>query len=184
NLDPAILTCVEAAVGENPNNIFVYPLVAENVEKLKALPCVKSVTRIVRPAGFWESYIYPHNHQYPWNEDNFGPLYVPKSGDKIRLNPENLCLYRRCIEAYEGNSVDVRDGKVIINGQPVDSYTFRMNYYFMMGDSRHNSADSRFWGFVPEDHVVGKALFIWYSTDKDQSFPGSIRWSRIFKGID
>ena len=149
------------------------------------MPFVKSVTRIVRPKGYREDFIFPHDKRFSWNEDNFGPLYIPKKGDVIKLTLDNLPLYRRCIEVYEGNSLFVSgDGKIIINNQPADSYTFRMDYYFMMGDSRHNSADSRFWGFVPEDHVVGKALFIWFSTDKDKTFPASVRWSRIFKGID
>ncbi|MCQ2253513.1 MAG: signal peptidase I [Bacteroidales bacterium] len=182
--DPDLLEVIPELKGENPQNVFVYPLVEENVEKIKAIKFVKKVVRIVRPKDYRETYIFPHNERYRWNEDNFGPLYVPKKGDKIAITTENLPLYRRCIEAYEGNSVSVKGEEVIINGHPADSYTFQMDYYFMMGDSRHNSADSRFWGFVPEDHIVGKALFIWYSTDKDKSFPGSIRWSRILKGID
>lgn len=182
--DPNILDFVGEMKDVNQNNIFVYPLVEENVEKLRAMPFVKSVTRIVRPKGYRESFIFPHDERYKWNEDNFGPLYIPKKGDVIKLTLDNLPLYRRCIETYEGNSLEVKDGQILIGNQPADSYTFRMDYFFMMGDSRHNSADSRFWGFVPEDHVVGKALFIWFSTDKDKSFPSSIRWSRIFKGID
>lgn len=184
NIEPEYLDFVEGMKGVDVNNLFVFPLVEQNVEKLRAMPFVKSVTRIMRPKGYRESFIFPHDPKYNWNEDNFGPLYVPKKGDVIKLTLDNLPLYRRCIEVYEGNSLFVSGDQIIINNQPADSYTFRMDYYFMMGDSRHNSADSRFWGFVPEDHVVGKALFIWFSTDKDKSFPASIRWSRIFKGID
>ena len=183
-IDPELLDFVEGLKDINANNIFIFPLVESNVEKLRAMPFVKSVTRIMRPKGYRESFIFPHDERYNWNEDNFGPLYIPKKGDVIKLTVDNLPLYRRCIETYEGNSLFVKDDQIIINNQPADSYTFRMDYFFMMGDSRHNSADSRFWGFVPEDHVVGKALFIWFSTDKDKSFPASIRWSRIFKGID
>ncbi len=182
--DPNVLDFIEEAQGVDHNNMFVYPLVAENVEKLKQLPCVKSVTKIVRPKGYYENFIFPHDERYKWNEDNFGPLYIPKRGVEIKLTLENLPLYRRCIETYEGNSLFVSGDKIIINDQPADSYIFKMDYYFMMGDSRHNSADSRFWGFVPEDHVVGKALFIWFSSDKDRPFPASIRWSRLFNGID
>lgn len=182
--DPMILEFIPGADTVDRNNVFVYPLVQENVEKFKALSCVKSVTRIVKPKNYYEDYIFPHDQKYRWNEDNFGPIYVPKAGETIDINVDNLSLYRRIIETYEENKLTVSDGKVIINGQPATSYTFKMNYYFMMGDSRHNSADSRFWGFVPEDHIVGKALFIWFSSDKDKSFPASIRWSRFFKGID
>ncbi|MBR4267304.1 MAG: S26 family signal peptidase [Bacteroidales bacterium] len=182
--DPSILDFMHEADGVEPNCLFVLPLVAENVEQLKSLPCVKSVTRIVKPKDFRESYIFPHDERYRWNEDNFGPLYVPKAGETVQLTLDNLPLYRRIIETYEENSLTVYNGEIIINNQPATSYTFRMNYYFMMGDSRHNSADSRFWGFVPEDHIVGKALFIWFSSDKDASFPSSIRWNRFFKGID
>lgn len=184
NIEPEYLDFVGGMKDVDVNNLFVFPLVEQNVEKLRAMPFVKSVTRIMRPKGYRESFIFPHDPKYNWNEDNFGPLYVPKKGDVIKLTLDNLPLYRRCIEVYEGNSLFVSGDQIIINNQPADSYTFRMDYYFMMGDSRHNSADSRFWGFVPEDHVVGKALFIWFSTDKDKSFPASIRWSRIFKGID
>ena len=168
---------------ENPHNIIVLPLISENVEKIKAIKCVKSVQRIIRPKNFRTTYIFPHNINYRWNEDNFGPLYVPKAGATVALDTITLPLYRRIIETYEENKLEVRDGVIYINDAIADSYTFKMDYYFMMGDSRHNSADSRFWGFVPEDHIVGKALFIWWSTDKDKSFPASIRWSRVLKGI-
>ncbi|MBR4676419.1 MAG: S26 family signal peptidase [Bacteroidales bacterium] len=181
--DPSITEFMSETQGVNVNNMFVYPLVKENVEKIKALPCVKSVTRIIKPKGFRETYIFPHDERYRWNEDNFGPLYVPKRGATIQLTLDNLPLYRRIIETYEENKVSVSGGQILINNQPATEYTFKMDYYFMMGDSRHNSADSRFWGFVPEDHVVGKALFIWFSTDKDKSFLSSIRWSRVFMGI-
>ncbi len=184
SFDPALLEVMPEMQGEDPNNILVFPLVEENVEKLKTLPCVKRIVKIVRPKDYRETYIFPHDPAYRWNEDNFGPIYVPKCGDKIAINTANLPLYRRCIEAYEGNTVKVEGDNVLINGMIAETYTFKMDYFFMMGDSRHNSADSRFWGFVPEDHIVGKALFIWYSTDKDKSFPANIRWSRIFKGID
>ena len=184
NYDPILLEIIPDIQGEDPANIYVYPLVAENAEKLKTLPCVKKIVKIVRPKDYREAYIFPHNPEYSWNEDNFGPLYVPRRGDKVAINIHTLPLYRRCIEAYEGNQVKVEGKNVLINGMIADSYTFKMDYYFMMGDSRHNSADSRFWGFVPEDHIVGKALFVWYSTDPDASFPANIRWNRIFKGID
>ena len=182
--DPAVLEFMHEADGVNAGNIMVLPLVEKNVEKMKSLTCVKSVTRIIKPKNYRESYIFPHDDRYRWNEDNFGPLYVPKKGATIKLTLDNLPLYRRIIEVYEDNRLHVKDNGIYINNEKTETYTFKMDYYFMMGDSRHNSADSRFWGFVPEDHVVGKALFIWFSTDKDKSFFSSIRWSRIFNGIE
>ncbi len=101
----------------------------------------------------------------------------------MKLTPENLPLYERIITLYEGHDLEVRDGAIRIDGEPADSYTFAMDYYWMMGDNRHNSADSRFWGFVPEDHIVGKASFIWLSLDRDKSFPANIRWNRLFKKV-
>jgi signal peptidase I len=105
-------------------------------------------------------------------------MYVPKAGATIKLDLENLPLYSRVIGYYEGNKLEVKDDKIFINGKEADQYTFKMNYYWMMGDNRHNSADSRFWGFVPENHVVGKAWMIWFSKNKEY---GGIRWNRIGK---
>ena len=103
----------------------------------------------------------------------------------VQLNAKNIVLYEQIIRQYENNKLEVKDGKVLINGKTATSYTFKMNYYFMMGDNRHNSADSRFWGFVPEDHIVGKASFVWLSVDKFKSWSdkGKIRWNRMFKRI-
>lgn len=124
--------------------------------------------------------IFPNNPKFNWTADNFGPLWIPKKGESIELNLDNLPLYERAIGYYEGNDLKVENGKIVINGQEATSYTFQQDYYFMMGDNRHNSADSRFWGFVPNDHIVGKAVFIWFSKDP---FEG-IRWSRIFSLVN
>jgi signal peptidase I len=127
--------------------------------------------------------IFPHSPNFPWTEDNFGPLWIPRKGATVPLTLENLPLYQRIIDLYENNDLQVKDSTILINGQPATSYTFKMDYYFMMGDNRHNSADGRFWGFVPEDHVVGKAVFVWLSLDKDKRFPSNIRWNRMFRTI-
>lgn len=128
--------------------------------------------------------IFPHDPKYfDWDRDNFGPMYVPEKGATIKLRPDNIALYRRIISIYEGNDLRETDGKFYINGEETDEYTFQMNYYWMMGDNRHNSEDSRMWGFVPEDHVVGKPLIIWMSAKDGNPFKG-IRFNRIFKRAD
>ena len=162
---------------------YKFPLTLENVEKLRAMPNVISVTRVLSRKGDWNENMFPFSPDYKWNRDNFGPLEIPKKGQTVDLTVKNLPLYERVINAYEGNKLSVRDSVIYINGKAVNKYTFKMNYYWMMGDNRHMSADSRFWGFVPEDHVVGKASFIWLSLDKDKSFLSKIRFGRLFKFI-
>ena len=129
--------------------------------------------------------LYPLNARTHWTRDNYGPVWIPAKGKSVKLDISNIAIYERPIRTYEGNDLKVTaDGKIIINGKQQDSYTFKMDYYWMMGDNRHNSADSRYWGFVPEDHIVGKPLFIWWSSDPDRGgFPG-IRWHRIFSWVD
>ena len=129
--------------------------------------------------------LYPVNKNTGWTVDNYGPVWIPKKGATIDLTLDNLPVYERPIRVYEGNQLDVKDGRIYINGQETTKFTFRMDYFWMMGDIRHNSADSRFWGFVPEDHIVGKPIFIWLSLDKDRGwFDGKIRWNRLFKFVD
>ena len=160
------------------------PLTSENVDNLKEFPTVTSVSKYENTnINIANISIFPFSSDYPWTEDNFGPLYIPKKGVTVDLNIENLPLYQRIIETYERNELQVNGSDIFINGKLATSYTFKMDYYFMMGDNRHNSADSRYWGFVPEDHVVGKAVFIWLSLDKDKSFLSKIRWNRMFSLI-
>ncbi len=129
--------------------------------------------------------LYPVNKITGWTLDNYGPVWIPKKGEAIDLTLDNLPVYERPIHAYEGNRIEVKDGKIYINGQETTRYTFKMDYYWMMGDNRHNSADSRFWGFVPEDHIVGKPIFIWLSLDQDRGWlDGKVRWNRLFKFVD
>ena len=167
---------------QNAQDRIVYEALVtqKNADILKTFTNVKSVEKIINPAGHYEDHIFPHNPIYPWNEDNFGPLWIPKKGSTVKLTMDNLCMYERIIGVYEANKLEVKDGVIYINDKPASSYTFKMDYYFMMGDNRHDSADSRFWGFVPEDHVVGAPKFIWLSLDKTKSFPANIRWSRMF----
>jgi signal peptidase I len=162
---------------------YMFPLSNEKVAKLKELKNVVSVNKFIMPAGNYDASIFPHSADYPWNVDNFGPLYIPKKGASVNLTTKNLPLYSRIIDVYEENDLEVKGDQIFINGQPASSYTFKMNYYWMMGDNRHKSADSRYWGYVPEDHVVGKASLIWMSLDKDKKFPANIRFKRIMKGV-
>lgn len=163
----------------DPNTVILN--ISEKVaEEMRAMPFITSATEIIQPVGEGTTAsLFPHNPElYPWNVDNFGPIYIPKAGETVKLNLETLPLYERIIHAYELHNLKVEGNKIFIDGQEADSYTFEMNYYWMMGDNRHNSADSRYWGYVPENHVVGKAVFIWLSLDKEN---GGIRWNRMFR---
>jgi signal peptidase I len=164
-------------------NQYILPLTTDMVEKLRSFNIVDSIVRVIK-RGDGSDYIFPHDANYPWIEDNFGPLQVPAAGQTVELTTENLPIYKRLISLYEGNNLEVKDSTIYINGEATTSYTIKQNYYWMMGDSRHSSQDSRFWGFVPEDHIVGKPLFIWLSLDKDKSFINKIRWERLMRGIE
>lgn len=132
----------------------------------------------------YDAAIFPHDPRYTWNKDNFGPLVIPQKGVTVELNDSTIVLYDKIIRNYELNDLKVADGKIYINGKVATSYTFQQNYYFMMGDNRHNSADSRYWGFVPEDHIVGKPVLVWLSLDKFKQWgDGKIRWSKMFRTI-
>ena len=144
----------------------------------------KLVSRIVMEPEYFSGQMYPLNLYTKWDRNNYGPIWIPKKGATIKLTEDNLPIYERPIRAYEGNRLEVREDGIYINGEKTDEYTFKMDYYWMMGDNRHNSADARSWGFVPEDHVVGKPLVVWLSLDKDRGwFDGKIRWNRLFKWV-
>lgn len=167
-------------------------------EEMKALPYIKSIVEKPDDPVTDSRGILPYNPMYfvgdhfrdtvrltNWTANNFGPLWIPKEGATIEINKLNLALYGTTIALYDHNKdVKIEGDKLIIDGQEVKQYTFKQNYYFMMGDNRHNSLDSRYWGFVPEDHVVGKAFFIWLSLDKNAGALNKIRWSRFFKLIE
>lgn len=165
------------------NLVYRFPMTEAMVAQVKKLPSVKKV--IVEPEIIGGTMYYPVDYDNGWTRDNYGPIWIPKRGATIELTPENLALYRRCIKNYEHNELEEKDGVVYINGEKATTYTFQYDYYWMMGDNRHNSADSRSWGFVPEDHIVGKPIMIWLSLDKDRSlFDGGIRWNRLFRWVD
>jgi signal peptidase I len=164
------------------NPVYHFPMTQKALETAKKLPIIKQV--IIEPDSFGGATYFPVDYPTGWSRDNYGPLWIPKKGATIPLTEENIGLYSRCIRNYEGNTLEVKEGKAYINGQPADSYTFKYDYYWMMGDNRHNSADSRSWGFVPEDHIVGKPIMIWLSLDKDRGiFDGGIRWNRMFRWV-
>ncbi|MEM7548653.1 MAG: signal peptidase I [Bacteroidota bacterium] len=163
---------------------YIVHTTPENVKKFSELPFVESISEAHMQDGEVNPRIFPDPTKFQWNEDFYGPLQLPSEGQTIELNTENIARYESVITYYEGHEeVDIKEGSLFINGQKQNEYTFKQNYYFMMGDNRHNSEDSRFWGFVPEDHIVGKALFIWLSIDPNGGFTDKVRWSRLFSGI-
>lgn len=167
---------------------YVANLTAGLAKEIAQLPFVDNVQVLEMPPNEKDMQIFPKGDKnLPWNLDNFGPLVIPAEGMTIELTDENISKYYTTIKHFDGNdedAVQLKDGKVYIDGQQVDSYTFNQNYYFMMGDNRHDSLDSRYWGFVPEDHILGKALFIWMSIDYSAGFGDKIRWNRIFNTIE
>lgn len=150
----------------------------------KALMKRKDLLASIAPVTEAAYDVYPIEGNYHWTRDNYGPIWIPTKGKSIKLTLKNLPIYERPIRVYEGNDLKVEGNKILINGKEAKEYTFKMDYYWMMGDNRHNSADSRYWGFVPEDHVVGKPIFIWWSSDPDRGGFGGIRWSRLFRLVD
>jgi signal peptidase I len=159
------------------------PLTHKAAEELKKRGVAKAVVP-VKDTDIYGGMVYPLNAFTGWTRDNYGPIWIPKKGQTIRLTLENLPIYERCIRVYEGNDLQTKGRQIFINGQKADRYTFKLDYYWMQGDNRHNSADSRYWGFVPEDHIVGKPLFIWWSSDPDRNGLSGVRWNRLFRWVD
>lgn len=174
----------------NPaNNTFVINLTEEAYQRFKNHPNVESLTRNIDPPGNTEPGIFPVRGDQDWNKDNLGPIFIPKEGVTSPINAENFHLYERIIEVYEGsevksnNELELEGNQVFLNGQPIDSYTFKQDYYWMMGDNRHNSLDSRYFGYVPETHIVGKPVLIWLSLDANASGFDKVRWDRMFTTV-
>ena len=179
------LKILKSAVTYNPvNSLHVLYLAAENVESLKSYDKVRSIKKYAEPTlSFQNQEIFPHSNNYRWTGDNFGPLIVPARGDSISVTALNLPVYQRIIDVYEENDLELIDGDIYVNGELASFYVFQMDYYFVMGDNHHNSADSRYWGFVPEDHLLGKAVSVWFSLEPDKSFLEGLRKERIFSSI-
>jgi len=166
----------------NPNMLRM-PLTTRALQALRQRPDI--VLDIQKSPSTSGTPLYPHNLETGWTANDYGPIWIPKKGKTLQLTLANLPLYMRPISIYEGNDVKVKNGKILINGRPTQWYTFKMDYYWMQGDNRDNSADSRFWGFVPEDHIVGKPILIWLSLNKDYGWgDGKVRWSRLFRWVD
>ena len=185
-LNPNILRekydITEGGRGRNRNE-YNLSLTNENRDALASFSNISSIKRKVEKKGVFANYIFPHNENYAWNIDNFGPIKIPEAGAKVDLTITNLLIYKDIIERYENNKLEIIDNQIYINDELSENYVFKMNYYWMMGDNRHNSADSRFWGFVPENHIVGKALFIWMSWDKNAKGLKKVRWNRLFTSV-
>ncbi|PRY12349.1 signal peptidase I [Pontibacter ummariensis] len=165
---------------------YVVDASPELAEQIAALDFIEDVVLLKETPDKIEAEVFPFvPSRYAWNRDNYGPIYIPQEGATVAITPATLPFYEKVILEYEHNeNAEVRDGKLFLDGKEVNQYTFKQNYYFMMGDNRHNSLDSRYWGYVPEDHIVGKAVMIWMSTNPEGGFLDKIRWSRLFNIIE
>lgn len=189
-IDPQTTAVYLSEIGMTPQNegnwgyIYSMALTDEALKELKKTAIIKQIVKEKVIEGY-NSPIYPLPYTNKWDRDNYGPLWIPSAGSSIELTEDNIIRYERCIVNYEGNTLEYKNGKAILNGEEATSYTFKYDYYWMMGDNRHNSADSRMWGFVPETHIVGRPVFVWLSLDRDVDwFKGKIRWSRFFRNAE
>lgn len=170
---------------QQQDNIYAFTAVTEEAaSQLKNNPNVESIQRYIEPAPETNQGVYPGASRFAWNQDQFGPIYIPEEGKTVTINVDILPLYKKIIEEYEGNKLEVKGDQIFINGKLATSYTFKQDYYWMMGDNRHRSEDSRFWGYVPEDHIVGKPVFVWMSWDSNASGLNKIRWDRVFTTVN
>lgn len=168
--------------GNSESTVFAN-LTLEGAEKIKSVTGIDSIVKYINPAE--GTRVFPHTKS-TWSGDNMGPIYIPEAGKTVTLTKETLPFYEMIIKEYEGNKLQVMGDEIRINGEIATSYTFKQNYYWMMGDNRHNSLDSRYWGFVPEDHIVGKPVFIWMSLDQNvpwKNFSKKVRWDRMFTTV-
>ena len=186
NIDKRLKTYYDITDGIQRSNV-AFRLSAsteENAMKFKNHPSVASINKMNIPKNYADKDIFPQDPEYPWNIAHFGPVYIPKKGETIILNQRNLPIYKRVISEYEGNIIYSKGRDIILNGNIIDKYTFKQNYYWMMGDNRYNSIDARRWGFVPEDHIVGKPVFIWMSWNTHGKGINKIRWDRVFTTVN
>ncbi len=172
---------------DQENSVYYFRAISqESLDKIKNNPSVLEIIPLKGKKGQWDRSVFPNNEAYPWNNDFFGPLYIPKKGATVAISPETLPLYKRVIEVYEGSELGIENKitqngtEILLNGNPISEYTFKMDYYWMMGDNRNNSEDARTWGFVPFNHVVGKPVFIWMSWD---GINNKVRWERVFTTV-
>jgi len=169
---------------DNKSGSYLVQATAENAARARNNPYIESLVLQIKSPGDADPKIFPQNINYKWNADFFGPIYIPQMGKTVALNLRNLPLYKRLITEYEGHKLLVKGKQILIDGVPTTTYTFRQDYYWMMGDNRDNSIDARFWGFVPFDHVVGKPVFIWMSWNADGKGIHKIRWERMFTTVN
>ena len=184
NLDDSLLSSLSITEGgpTSENNSWLLTMPSQTAEELKSQKFIKSVTLIAHPFDPHD-FIFPYDKKYPWSIDEFGPIYIPKAGDSISITSDNLVLYKKIIEDDENNKIAIIGKDIYINDKLCKTYTFKMNYYFMMGDNRDNSADSRYWSFVPENHIVGKTVMVLCSFNNEGSIFSRIRWKRMFSFV-
>lgn len=165
-------------------NEYIMIIPVDSYADFKSRQNIRSIKEVIQPKDHYDESVFPHNNLFKWNHDNFGPLIIPVRGWKIALNDSTMALYGKAIEVYENNKVRQSGRDTYINDKIADTYTFKMNYFWMMGDNRHNSEDSRSWGFVPEDHIVGEAMITWMSIDSTENLLNKVRWDRILNPIN